>query len=120
VTLGRAAERYPGNAVVYTAIGRVWFDAAAGRRHSPALARALEALRVASRDEDASSEALSLYGEALLMSGDSRRAERVLQEAVSRTPVDPRAYDSLAEASRRLNHRDIARAAAAQYAALTP
>ena len=42
--LGRAAERYPDNAVIYVALGRVWFEAAERARDRVGLRKAIEAL----------------------------------------------------------------------------
>jgi tetratricopeptide (TPR) repeat protein len=120
VTLGRAADQHPGDPIVYAAIGRVWLDVAEQDNDDTALRRALDALQIAARDSAASSEALTLYGRALLLSGDTRQAERVLQDATSRTPAEPEAYEALAEAARHLNHRDVESTALAQYAALAP
>ena len=116
VTLGRAAERYPDDPSVYTALGRLWLesggDAASTRK-------ALAALQPAAERLDASSETLALYGRALYLSGRVEVAERTLQRAVTRTPVDPLAYRYLADAAARLRHPQIARDAEIRYAALT-
>jgi tetratricopeptide (TPR) repeat protein len=120
VTLSRAADRHPGDPMVYAAIGRVWLDAANAGHDRTALRRATDALQVAARDPNASSEALTLYGRALLLSGNTRRAERILQDATGRVPADAQAYEMLAEAARRLNHRQVEATALAEYAALAP
>jgi tetratricopeptide (TPR) repeat protein len=120
VTLGRAAERYPQDAVIYAALGRVWLDAGETRDDSMAMSRAREALHRAAQAADAPSGALALYGRALLASGDVRGAERVLQQASMRTPIDPVALEYLAIAARRLGHVDIATQASLQHAALAP
>ena len=118
LTLGRAAERHPDAPAVHAALGRVWLDSAASADDAVALAKAIEALQpVAGRDE-ATSEILALYGRALLESGKPRDAERVLLQAVRRSPVDPLAYRYLAEAARRLGHAPRAADAQATYAAL--
>lgn len=119
LALGRAAERYPDHSSVYTALGRVWLEAAASRGDAVAVSKAIEALAPFANRSDASGETLSLYGRALLRSGDAAAAERVLQQAVGRLPVDARTFRDLAEAARRLGHAAIARDADRRYAALT-
>ena len=116
--VNRAIERYPDDPIVYAALGRLWLDEATTHPDRRALEQALTALRTATSAGDASSESLTLYGRALLASGDARSAERVLQRATSRTPADPDAYRYLADAAQRINDRAVARAAAAGYAAL--
>jgi tetratricopeptide (TPR) repeat protein len=120
VTLGRAADRYPDAPIVDTAVGRVWLDIAESRHDRGAIRKALAALRSPALSPTASSETLTLYGRALLMEGDARNAERILQQATSRAPIDPAALDLLAAAATRLHHADIARRAAAARAALGP
>jgi tetratricopeptide (TPR) repeat protein len=120
VTLGRAAERHPRSPVVYGALGRVWLAAAEDRQDRRALARALEAFRIAAAAPNASSDSLALYGHALLVARQARAAERVLQQAVLRRPVDPAAFRYLSEAAQRIGHSAASRQAMRQYAALTP
>ena len=116
--LARAARRAPEHPLVYQALGRVWLDAAGNADDASALPKALEALeRIADRP-DASSETLTLYGRALLMSQQVRAAEQVLQRAASRMPLDPDALRHLADAAERLGHRAIADDARARLAAL--
>jgi predicted Zn-dependent protease len=118
-TLGRAAERHPQAASVYTALGRVWLDAGEASGDGVALTKAVEALGPISRRSDANSETLALYGRALFLRGNAAAAERVLQQAVTRTPLFIPAYRFLAEAATRLGHVAMARDAAARYEALT-
>ena len=115
--LGRAAERYPETPAVYTALGRVWLETASAGDIT-AVGKALEALAPMAARADASSETLALYGRALLFSGNSREAQRILQQAVARTPVDATAYRYLAEASTNLGDLTTARAARARHALL--
>jgi len=68
---------------------------------------------------NAASETLTLLGEGLMMAGRVADAERVLLQAVSRQPVAPAAYRSLAEVARRRGHADVARDAEARYARLS-
>jgi tetratricopeptide (TPR) repeat protein len=118
LTLGRAAERYPDEPAVYTAIGRVWLDAAEPRNDRVALSKAIEALQPLAAAATASSEALALYGRAMLLSGDARAAERILLQAAGRPPVDPETFRRLADASQRLGHLAVARDALLRYVAL--
>jgi predicted Zn-dependent protease len=116
LTLGRATERYPEYPYVYVALGRVWLEIAQARNDRVALTKALGALEGAAGDD--SSEALTLFGRALLMTPDAETAERKLQDATTRSPVDPLAFYYLAEAAERLGHYQIARGALLDYAAL--
>jgi tetratricopeptide (TPR) repeat protein len=118
LTLGRAAERNPDQPAVYTAIGRVWLDAAERRNDRVALSKAIEALAPIAATATASSEALALYGRAMLLSGDARSAERLLLQAASRPPVDPETFRHLADASQQLGHLAVARDALLRYVAL--
>ena len=118
LTLGRAAERYPDEPAVYTAIGRVWLDAAEPRNDRVALSKAIEALQPIAAAATASSETLALYGRAMLLSGDARAAERLLLQAADRPPVDPETFRRLADASQRLGHLAVARDALLRYVAL--
>lgn len=117
-TLGRAAERYPDDPLVYSALGRVWLDAAEERSDRVALSKALEALQPAAARVTATSETLTLYGRALFLSGEIDASELVLQQAVARSPIDSRAYLYLAEAADRLRHAETARIARARHEAL--
>src|SRR5262249_6111520 len=67
---------------------------------------------------DGSSEALTLFGRALLMTPDADTAEHVLQDATTKSPADPLAFYYLADAAERLGHYPIARRALPDYAAL--
>jgi tetratricopeptide (TPR) repeat protein len=118
VTLGRAAERFPDSSLVATALGRIWLEVADERGDAGAAAKARATLEPVAMRTDASSEALALYGRALLRGGDVRAAERILQRATSRLPVDPDALDDLVSAARRLHHAPIAARADAERAAL--
>jgi tetratricopeptide (TPR) repeat protein len=118
LTLGRAAERYPGQPVVYTAIGKVWLDAADPQNDRVALNKAIEALEPLAADPAASSEALALYGRAMLLSDNVRLAEGILRQAADRPPVDPVTFLYLADAAQRLGHLDVARDALQRYVAL--
>ena len=117
LTLVRAAERYPDQPYAYVALGRVWLEIAQARHDRVALNKALEALSGAVRRDDGS-EALSLFGRALLLSSDAAGAERMLQDATRRQPVDPLAFYYLAEAAERQAHYGAARQALLDYTAL--
>jgi tetratricopeptide (TPR) repeat protein len=119
LTLGSTAERYPDHAYAYVALGRVWLEIAQSRGDRVALSKALEALegRVGT---DNSSEALMLFGRALLLADDAEMAERMLQQAAGTLPADPLAFYYLAEAAERRGHHDTARAALLDYQALEP
>lgn len=114
--LGSAAERFPDAGYTYVALGRVWLERAAqGDRIE--LRKALGALEAAV-GSDSSSEALTLLGRALLMSGDAARAEQVLLQATTRFPVDVESFYYLAEAADRRGHLPIAQRALIDFAAL--
>jgi len=119
LTLGRAVERYPQEPVVYTALGRVWLEAAELRNDRVNLSKAVEALLPIAARTDATSEALMLYGRALFLSGDLEGAERALQQSVGRRPVEPVAYRYLADAAERLGHLTAARDSLRHYVALS-
>jgi len=120
VTLGRAAERFPESSLVSTAIGRVWLEVFDTRGDTDAVMKARAALAPIVATANASSYTLALYGRALLRGGDTRAAERVLQQATAKTPVDPAAFEDLAVAARQLRHLPIAARAEMQRAALLP
>jgi tetratricopeptide (TPR) repeat protein len=116
-TLGRAAERYPDHRYAYVALGRVWLEVAQARNDRVALSKAIEALEGAVGSDD-SSEALTLFGRALLMTSDEETAERMLQDATQRQPVEPLAFYYLSDAAERLGHYDVARRALLDYEVL--
>jgi predicted Zn-dependent protease len=89
-----------------------------GQKDKISLNKAIKALQPAAARASASSETLGLYGRALVLSGDASGAEVALQQAVTRTPVDPIAYRYLAEAAERLPLPALARVARVRYAAL--
>jgi tetratricopeptide (TPR) repeat protein len=117
LTLGRAAERYPDYPYAYVALGRVWLEIAQTRNDRVALSKALGALEGAVGSDD-SSEALTLFGRALLLTRDEETAARMLQDATRKKPVDPLAFFYLADAAERLGHYAVARQALLDYAVL--
>jgi predicted Zn-dependent protease len=54
---------------------------------------------------------LALYGRALYLAGDPLAAERILQEALTTSPIDQEAFGFLADAAERASHPAVARAA---------
>src|SRR5262249_13937685 len=119
LTLGRAVERYAEEPAVYTALGRVWLESAELRNDRVALSKALEVLQPSAGRTTASSETLALYGRALFLSGDAEGAERTLQLATSRFPVEPVAFRYLSAAAERLGHTRGARDALINYVSLS-
>jgi tetratricopeptide (TPR) repeat protein len=120
LTLGRAAEQYPQEPAVYTALGRVWLEDAVARVDRVALRKAVEALEVVASRDAAPSETLALYGRAIFLSGDVAGAERALTQATSRLPVDPETFLYLAATAELgvVARGDAARTALARYSAL--
>lgn len=118
LTLGRAAERFPDEPAVYTALGRVWLEAPAPQDSRVALSKAIEALQLHATSAGASGETLMLYGRAMLRSGDAPVAERVLLQAAEQTPVERGLFLDLAEAAERLGHVPLAVDALRRYLAL--
>lgn len=116
-TLGHAAERYPDHSYTYVALGRVWLEKAQPRVDRVDLSKALGALQDAV-GTDNSSEALMLFGRALLLSQNVELAETVLQQATEKLPVEPQAFYYLADVAERRGHNDVARRALLDYRAL--
>jgi len=114
--LGTAAERFPDDGATYVALGRVWMERAAGGNRIE-LNKALRALETAVGNSS-NSEALTLLGRALLMSGDLRRAQDALQRATNRFPVDPESFFYLAEVAERRGQTQVAERALIDFAAL--
>jgi predicted Zn-dependent protease len=82
-----------------------------------ALSKAIEALEGAVGSDD-SSEALTLFGRALLLASDEETAERMLQDATQKRPVDPLSFYYLSDAAERRGHYDVARRALLDYEVL--
>jgi tetratricopeptide (TPR) repeat protein len=118
LTLARAAERFPGDPAVRTALGQVWLAVAAREDDPAALKKAVAALQPMTISSSTPTDALVVYGEALLRSGDTRAAEQAFVEAATRRPVDPVVFRHLGDAAERLGHRAAARDALLRYAAL--
>jgi tetratricopeptide (TPR) repeat protein len=113
LTLGNALERTPDQPSIYAALGKVWLEMASVR--SDALSKALEALERVVSTAAATSEVMTLYGRALLKANQPEAAERVLQQATTRYPVDPEAFRVYAEVAEGHNHLAAARTALIAY-----
>jgi Flp pilus assembly protein TadD len=96
----------------------VWLEMADTR--VDALSKALEALEQVASDPGATSEALGLYGRALIKANQPEAAERVLQQAASRFPIDPAVLPRYADVAEQLGHHEAARGALVHYQALVP
>ena len=119
LTLGSTFERSPDQPIVYGAIGRIWLDIALTHPDRPdALAKAIEALARVAPTNVATSEILTTYGRALLLSGQVDAAERALQQATERYPLDVSAFLFYATAAEKQNHLEAARTALISYGAL--
>lgn len=118
LTLGNATERTPDHPLIYAALGQVWLDRAITRNDRVFLSKALEALERAASTPGATSDAMMLYGRALLLDDQLEAAETMLQQATRRYPVDPDSFLTYAEVAERENHFEAARAALIEYGAL--
>ena len=116
LALGTALEQAPNEPLIYRALGEVWLERARGDR--ALLKKAREALERIAGNPAATSDTLTLYGRALLQDGDVEAAERALQQATTRFPVEPDAFLQYAGAAERLNHLSDARTALIQYGGL--
>ena len=114
VTLIGALERTPNEPMVYRALGQVWLDRPRDRSDRVYLSKAREALERVASSPTATSDILALYGRALLEDGDVDGAERTLQQAVTRYPVDDSAFRDDAALAEKQNHFDAARRGPAQ------
>jgi len=118
--LVRAADRYPDNAGIYVALGRVWFEAAERNRDRVGLRKALGALEPFTRGPSVSGEALAVYGRALVVSGELVRGEAALRQAADILPVSAETLLWLADAAERLGHYPVVRTALERWAAIAP
>jgi predicted Zn-dependent protease len=115
LTLGNALERTPNQPLIHGALGRVWLERAEAKNDRVDLSKALEALERVASNPGATSELLTLYGRALLQDGEPDVAERILQQATTRYPVEPTSLVFYAQAAERQNHIDPARQALIDY-----
>ena len=118
ITLGRAVERFADAPQAYAALGHVWLTSAQRRGDRVALGKAIEALTEAATHSGASSDTFAELGRALVMSGDTRGAERALRQSVAKLPVPPEAYLQLADITARDGRIQDARDALLKYATL--
>jgi tetratricopeptide (TPR) repeat protein len=118
--LGRAAARYPDHTSVFLALGRIWLDAAEPRRDRMALRKALAALQPLAGRPTASSEALALYGRALMLSGNVNEAETFLRQASETFPVRMEALSWHADAAERIGRLAAARQSLERWITLAP
>ena len=109
LTLGNAIERTPDQPLIYAALGQVWLDRAITRNDRVFLSKALEALERAASTPGATSDAMMLYGRALLLDDQLKAAETMLPQATRRYPVDPDSFLTYAEVAERENHFEAAR-----------
>jgi tetratricopeptide (TPR) repeat protein len=117
IILRNTVERHPTYRHTYVALGRVWLETAQARSDRVDLNKALEALEKAVGEAD-TSEAYMLYGRALLLASAAEPAERMLQRATEKLPVEPLAFYYLADAAERRAHVSVARQALLDYVAL--
>jgi tetratricopeptide (TPR) repeat protein len=117
-TLVEATDVFPSQPDIYTTLGDVWLRAAERRSDRAALSKALEALRTAQVHGASSSRVLTLYGRALLFSGDTPGALRALTEAAGKRPAGQDTFFWLDEAEQRSGHLREARDALVRYWAL--
>ena len=121
VTLGNTLERTTEQAAVYHALGQVWLTRALAQHNDPVfLSKAVEALGRAAANPSAPSALLTMYGRALLLDDQLEAAERALQQATARYPIDPAALVYLATAAERRAHPDAARQALIAYTGIAP
>jgi tetratricopeptide (TPR) repeat protein len=119
LTLGSALERTPDQPPIYAALGQVWLDIAEREPHRrDALGKALQALERAASTRGVASDVLTLYGRALLLDRENDAAERTLQRAIARYPIEPAALLFYATAAERDHHLEAARQALVSYGAL--
>jgi tetratricopeptide (TPR) repeat protein len=118
LTLGTALEHAPAQPLVYRALGQVWLARAEAHNDQVYVSKALEALGRAASSPDATSDMLTLYGRALEFDGQLDAAERALQQASTRYPVEPASLVLYATLAERQGHLDASRQALIDYAGL--
>ena len=110
-TLANAAALDPADADVQLALGRVQVLKSERTLDRRAVTAALAALEIALQTSPRRSEALSLLGRALYLSGDTTGALHTLESAIAATPAVNEAYGYLADAAERQNDLERARTA---------
>ncbi len=118
LALGRAAERFPESALVFTALGGVWLRVADHSGDRVALDKALAALTRAAAAADPTADTLTWLGRARLRAGDLAGAERDLRAAIAQLPTPVEAYADLAGVLERRARLLEARDVLVRYAAL--
>lgn len=108
-TLALAAGAASPDSRIDLAVGRVKLEHAERTGDRNAIAEARIVLERALGGTARRSEGLALFGRALYLSGDAAGAERLLIEAIATSPVDPEAFEFLADAAERLSHAGVAR-----------
>jgi tetratricopeptide (TPR) repeat protein len=103
-TLGDAARRSPADSSALLELGRAYVVRAERSGDRSAVWPAFGILDRALAAGAPRSEALALKGRAWFLSGDPVRAQKVLQEASTTSPVSPEAFAYLADACERLGH----------------
>jgi len=116
LTLGNARDRNPGDPEIDRALGQVWLERP--RDDAAFLGKAREALQRAASAPGATSQALTLYGRALLEAADFEGAERAFEQATTRYPIDPPAFLLYASAAERQGHFEAARTSLIRYGGL--
>jgi tetratricopeptide (TPR) repeat protein len=116
LALGNALERMPAQPLIYGALGRVWLELSDVRDDAPN--KALEALERVATAPAATSDVLTLYGRALWRLNRAVDAERALQQAMQRFPVDPEAFLLYSRIAQAKNDPAAAERALAAYRAL--
>jgi tetratricopeptide (TPR) repeat protein len=120
LTLANALDRTPGQLMIYGTLGRIWLETAIVRNDPIDLRKAIEALERIANTAMATSDVLTLYGRALLRDNQVDAAERVLQQATERYPVELAAFLEYASVAERRNHLEAALTALAGFVALDP
>jgi tetratricopeptide (TPR) repeat protein len=118
LTLGSALERTPDEPLLYGALGKVWLDRAQTQQDPIYVGKALEALGQVASNPDATSDVLTLYARALIMDEQLEAAERALQQASTRYPLDPASLVLYATVAESRGHLDAGRQALIDYAGL--
>jgi Flp pilus assembly protein TadD len=117
-TLSQAAERFPNESSVYSALASVWLGQAVAQADRIALQKGVEALRQAGEAGASDSSLLTLMGAAWLRVREPRRALRSFEQATAAFPIDPTAHARLADTAERLGMWTVARDALRQAHAL--
>jgi predicted Zn-dependent protease len=106
--LGPVNEASSGNSRVALAVARIHLARAERRVTTPRPYARLTLLEKALGGTARRSEGHALFGRALYLTGDAAGAERLLQDAIATSPIDPEAFGFLADAAERLGHAGVA------------